>query len=279
MMYLKIAVLAVIQGAAELLPVSSSAHVIVTARLMGLDPSSPEMTFLLVMLHTGTMFAVLFFFWPRWRKLLSYDAADRGKRWRFPLMVLLATAVTGILGLGLLFLIENVIMVRIMGLPKGEVEELFKSLPLVAVALFAAGVLIIVAGRRESRGETAEVSPRSAFWIGLVQALCLPFRGFSRSGATISVALLRGVTRPLAEDFSFALAVVLTPPAIARMVWRLLKAKDWTTTADLGSLLLPGVVGMAISFVAGLIALRFLSAMLERGRWKYFGYYCLAAAV
>ena len=59
---------AVIQGAAELLPVSSSAHVILAETLMGLDPSSPEMTFLLVMLHTGTMFAVLVYYWRRWQR-------------------------------------------------------------------------------------------------------------------------------------------------------------------------------------------------------------------
>lgn len=62
MTLLQILVLAVVQGAAELLPVSSSAHVIIAEKLMGLDPTSPEMTLLLVMLHTGTMFAVIFFF-------------------------------------------------------------------------------------------------------------------------------------------------------------------------------------------------------------------------
>ena len=67
--YLQILVLAVIQGAAELLPVSSSAHVILAEKLMGLDPSKPDMVFLLVMLHTGTMFAVLVYFWPRWKRL------------------------------------------------------------------------------------------------------------------------------------------------------------------------------------------------------------------
>ena len=67
MMLLKILILAVIQGAAELLPVSSSAHVIVAEKLMGLDPVSPEMTLLLVMLHTGTMFAVIVYFWKAWR--------------------------------------------------------------------------------------------------------------------------------------------------------------------------------------------------------------------
>ena len=70
MSYLQIVVLALIQGMAELLPVSSTAHVIVASKLMGHDPSSPHMTFLLIMLHTGTMFAVLFYFWPRWKPLL-----------------------------------------------------------------------------------------------------------------------------------------------------------------------------------------------------------------
>jgi undecaprenyl-diphosphatase len=62
MSLLKVIVLAIVQGLAELLPVSSSAHVIVAEKLMGLDPSSPQMTLLLVMLHTGTMFAVIAYF-------------------------------------------------------------------------------------------------------------------------------------------------------------------------------------------------------------------------
>ncbi|MFZ9595226.1 MAG: undecaprenyl-diphosphate phosphatase, partial [Bdellovibrionia bacterium] len=84
-------VLAMIQGAAELLPVSSSAHVILAEKLMGIDPSTPEMTFFLVMLHTGTMGAVLVRFWPRWRSLTA----------GFLKMAVLATGVTGVLGLGL----------------------------------------------------------------------------------------------------------------------------------------------------------------------------------
>jgi undecaprenyl-diphosphatase len=83
----------------------------------------------------------------------------------------------------------------------------------------------------------------------------------------------------LAEDFSFALAVVLTPPAIARMVWRLLKREDWNGQAELLQLLGPGLAGMVFSFLAGLLALKVLSAVLEKGRWSSFGYYCLIAAV
>jgi undecaprenyl-diphosphatase len=68
MSLLQVIILAVVQGFAELLPVSSSAHVVVAEKLMGLDPSSPQMTLLLVMLHTGTMFAVIAFFWNTWKK-------------------------------------------------------------------------------------------------------------------------------------------------------------------------------------------------------------------
>src|SRR5947209_4101618 len=102
MNYFQIAVLALIQGAAELLPVSSTAHVILATRLMGRDPSSPEMTFLLVMLHTGTKFAVLYYFWPRWRKLLAAGTGQPASRWHLPWMVVLATGVTGVVGVGLL---------------------------------------------------------------------------------------------------------------------------------------------------------------------------------
>src|SRR6478672_951877 len=101
----QIVFLAVIQGAAELLPVSSSAHVIVAERWMGLDPGSPEMTFLLVMLHTGTMGAVLLYFWSRWKKW-SFD---------FLKMAVLATAITGVLGIFLKLLIEKVILEKFMG--------------------------------------------------------------------------------------------------------------------------------------------------------------------
>jgi undecaprenyl-diphosphatase len=274
MEYLRIAVLALIQGAAELLPVSSSAHVIVAETLMGMDPSSKENVFLLVMLHTGTMFAVLFYFWPRWHELLFPPVVpERGRDWgpalHFLGLVLLATACSGILGLGLLRGIEKV--------TGEEVEMLFKDLVLVAVALLAAGLFIIAAGFWKGREDPAALNFRSAVVIGIVQALCIPFRGFSRSGATISTALFCNVPRARAEDFSFALAVALTPPALGRTLLRLLRSGD-LSGSEIAVLLLPGLVGMVFAFLAGLVALKFLSRVLEQGGWRYFGYYCVAAA-
>ncbi len=126
-----------------------------------------------------------------------------------------------------------------------------------------------------------EVRTGQALAIGVVQGLCLPFRGFSRSGATISTGLLAGVTRQAAERFSFALAVVLTPPVVAREALRLFKPKPGMPALphdQIAHLAAPGLVGMVFSFLAGLVALRWLSGWLETGKWQWFGVYCLVAA-
>ena len=105
--YFQILILALVQGACELLPVSSSAHVIVAEKLMGLDPSSPEMTMLLVMLHTGTMFAVIVYFWRGWKR--DYFASTGQLQW-FAIQVIVATFATGVVGYGLKVLIEKIFM-------------------------------------------------------------------------------------------------------------------------------------------------------------------------
>lgn len=277
MTLVQIAALALVQGAAELLPVSSSAHVIVAEKLMGLDPIRPEMTLLLVMLHTGTMFAVIFFFWKSWKE--SFFSSGKVFR-NSSKHIISATILTGVTGLLLKALIEKFFMKEI---PHAEIELLFGNLNLITVALAAAGVLILYAGIKE-RGLSQEgrrLGLKESCWIGAVQGICLPFRGFSRSGATISTGLLLGISRRRAEEFSFALAVVLTPPVIAREVLRLLKEQRVSSAAmsDITGLFLPSLVGMVLSFVAGLFALKWLSNWLERGRWYLFGIYCLAAAV
>ncbi len=109
--------------------------------------------------------------------------------------------------------------------------------------------------------------------------MCLPFRGFSRSGATISLGLLLGMAKTRAEEFSFALAVVLTPAVVGLEARRLIRHRGEAAGAPIGLHdFLPSLVGMVFSFVAGLVALRLLSRLLERGRWWVFGVYCLAAA-
>ena len=273
MNYFQILILALIQGACELLPVSSSAHVIAAEKIMGLDPASPEMTMLLVMLHTGTMFAVIVYFWKAWGR--DYFSVPAKFQW-FALQIIIATFFTGIVGLALKEIIEKVFM---RGVPHAQVEDLFDNMPLIAGALAAVGVLIIYAGWREEKSPRhSEVQSSHSVWIGIVQGICLPFRGFSRSGSTISAGLLLDLPKQKLEEFSFALAVVLTPPIIAKEALRLLKDKSLNHESVL-HLFAPSLVGMVFSFAAGLLALKWLSRWLEGGRWKWFGYYCLVAAI
>jgi len=269
-------ILAVIQGLAELLPVSSSAHVIVAEKLMGLDPSSPEMTFLLVMLHTGTMFAVIVYFWKSWQSTY-FSSVETFKRQA--LFLIAATAVTGVIGLGLQSFIKHVFF---NGASTFEIESLFSNSKLMAAALASAGVLIIASSRLD-RGQQGEVTMGRALVVGFVQALCLPFRGFSRSGATISTGLFLGISRKTAEEFSFALAVVLTPAVILKEFHRLYSSHALGAISShdggLMSLVVPSLFGMVFSFAAGLLALRWLSSWLDHGRWYLFGGYCIAFSV
>jgi undecaprenyl-diphosphatase len=272
-----------VQGLAELLPVSSSAHVVVAEKLLGLDPSSPPMTLLLVMLHTGTMFAVIVYFWSQWKKTY-FSSSDAFKR--FAIRAIWASFLTAVIGYPIIKIIEKTAFA---GASKGEIESLFGRLDLVAPALAAAGILILIAGLIENRRMGAHeqvygdsVTMRQAGWIGAIQGLCLPFRGFSRSGATISTGMLTGASKDRAERFSFALAVILTPAAIGKEALRLLKATHEAAAngvpIDLHSSVLMSLLGMVFAFLAGLVALKWLSSWLEQGRWYLFGIYCLVAS-
>lgn len=282
----EVIVLAIVQGLAELLPVSSSAHVVVTEKLLGLDPSSPQMTLLLVMLHTGTMVAVIVYFWKDWKSAYFTSQKYCGS---FVIRSLWSLAVTAVVGYPIIAAIER----RMFASSKGtQIEDIFGRLDLIAMALFAAGIMILLAGWKEHRGCIAaakensgsldEISMGRAGWIGAAQGLSLPFRGFSRSGATISTGLLLGIGRKSAERFSFALAVLLTPPVVGRELIRLLHASHDGKLAglplDLQASLTTALLGAVLSFFAGMVALRWLSRWLEVGRWYLFGIYCVAAS-
>jgi undecaprenyl-diphosphatase len=274
-----VVILAIIQGLAELLPISSSAHVIIAEKLFGLDPTTPEMTLLLVMLHSGTMLAVIVYFWRSWKQ--TYFSSWR-ETWLNARLLFLATMMTGILGITIKTAIERYFFGNT---PKAEIELLFGNLPLIAIALAVVGILIVYAGLHYHGAIDNQDSPvqmRHAVRIGVVQGLCLPSRGFSRSGATISTGLLTGASKMAAEEFSFALAVILTPPVMIREVLRLAKSHSihaGSSASSLVGMFLPGLFGLVCSFLSGLVALRWLSRWLERGKWHYFGYYCLFVSV
>jgi undecaprenyl-diphosphatase len=225
---------------------------------------------------------VIAYFWKQWRGTYFSSAAAFKA---IAVRLVVATAITGIIGFAIKAVIERT---ALRDVPHSEIEDLFGHLEFIAPALAAVGVLILAAGlrenrlRRAARPDSGEVSLLGAGIIGAVQGLCLPFRGFSRSGATISTGMLIGVAKPRAERFSFALAVVLTPPIVAREALRLAHAPPGVATPaqeSLQSVVLLSVLGAVLAFIAGLLALKWLSRWLESGRWYLFGVYCLVAAL
>ena len=186
---------------------------------------------------------------------------------------------------------------------------LAQAIEIATTALAVAGILILWAGLREARrpdshapalgsghasvhvtGDNAaqsapaavrepEVGWRQVSLMGILQGFAIPFRGFSRSGVTISGGLLAGGKRSKVESFSFAMVVAITPLAIARELWRVHKAAHAAALpVHWAAVLRPGMLGMVCAFFAGLLALKWLSSWLESGRWYWFGVYCLAAA-
>ena len=128
------------------------------------------------------------------RHILPYFQSSAAFK-KFAGLLILATVLTGVVGETIIKIVEKT---AFRGLPHAEIEELFSPLELIAPALAAAGVLILIAGILERRNttrslaETNDLNTRQASLIGAVQGLCLPFRGFSRSGATISAGSAGG---------------------------------------------------------------------------------------
>jgi len=258
----QIFILAIIQSIAELFPISSSAHVILAEKWMKLDPSAPEMIALLILLHTGTMSAVCIYFWKRWRKWTFHELKILG----------IATFFTGIMGLALKILIEELLFKKCLGKPFLEVENLFKNLSLIAIALFLSGMLVFYTGLKSPQGNK-KMTLLAGIKMGLIQGLCLPFRGFSRSGATISVGLLSGVQREQVEEMSFAMGFILTPVALLYQILKIFKQTPEVFVQKMQELFLTGTFAFFLSFLAGLVALKWLSIWLKRNYWKYFGLY------
>jgi undecaprenyl-diphosphatase len=259
MSLLAAALLGVVQGLTEFLPVSSSAHLILARAFFGFDARAFGLAFD-VACHVGTLTAILWYFRADVRAMIA--AAPR--------------AVTGgaepAARLGRLILIGTVPIV-IVGLLFNEWVEGRLRTPLVsAVTLAAGGVLLLVAERlgRQRRDERS-IGPGGALLLGTAQAAAL-VPGVSRSGVMIGVGLLAGLTRESAARFSFLLGI----PAITAAA-----AKEGLEVARIG--LRPGdaslfAIGMATSAIVGYLTIRYFLRYVTRHSLDVFAWYRLALA-
>lgn len=253
--------LGILQGLTEFLPVSSSGHLVLAQAFLGLKE---PLVFFDVMLHVGTLAAVLVVYRGAIGNLISGGVSAIARRnlqqpeLKFIWLLLLGSMPTGLIAV----------------LFKDTLESAFDKVWLVSVMLIVTGgILHLPRLRRDgnngsSKSEAADTALR--WWhaplIGIAQG-CAITPGISRSGTTISVALLCGISAKAAAEYSFLLSI----PAILGAV--VLKMRDVVDTA------IPLHViggGMLASFVVGYIALRFLLVMLNRGKFSLFSYYCVA---
>jgi len=265
---LQAAFIGLVQGLTEFIPVSSSAHLIVVPRLLGWNDPFINSNAFDVMLHMGTLVALLIYFWTDLVRLLGAWLAsirdqsigqdpDRRLAWLI-FISMVPGAVLGALG-------------------ESFFDTFFREHSLLFIAaLLAIGATILwLAEWRGSRRRGMEdLRVPDAVGIGAAQALAL-FPGISRSGITISAGLFAGLTREAAARFSFLMA---TPIIAGAGLW---KARELVGGGLASADLLPLAAGFATALVAGLVAIAFLLAFLRRRSTALFiGYrYALAAGL
>jgi undecaprenyl-diphosphatase len=254
MLTLQAFVIGLLQGVTEFLPISSSAHLIVFPRLVGwTDPFLNSAAFD-VMLHAGTLLALLLFFWAElWRLLLAWLGSIRDLRvgadperrlsW-FLLVTIIPGAVLGVVGEKYFdtYFREHLMLIAVF-------------IVLGAAALWLAEGL--AARRRDPGRELGWIRLSDAVVMGAAQALAL-FPGISRSGITIAGGLAMGLRRDAAARFSFLMSV----PIIAGAV--LVKSRELAGGGLAGSDVLPLLAGMAGAALAGVLSIKFLLDYLRR---------------
>ena len=244
--------LAVVQGIAEFLPISSSGHLIVLGNWLGGSQGAlPDLSDVNIVLHLGTLGSIVVFYWRRLLKLLT---DDRRVIW----LMFVGTLPAVVVGLPLKLMFEHVL-----------------ESPLVAGMLFPVTGIILLLTLRLPKGELdyRQISWRDALFIGCSQAVAI-LPGLSRSGTTIAAGLYRGLDRSSAATFSFLLAIpAILGAGVLEGIDILKEAKPISVPPS--ELLL----GCGLSFAVGLGAIWLLNRWLQSGRIQIFAWYCIGLGI
>ena len=252
---IKVIILGIVEGITEWLPVSSTGHLILVGNVLKPSMSDAFMEMFDVVIQLGAIMAVVVLYF---HKLNPFSPRKSHKQkmlaWQMWIKVLIGSVPAGIVGI----LFNDIL------------DEIFyKPLP-VAIMLIVYGVLFIIvekhnAGKKPSVTKISQLSVQMLLWIGFFQMLAL-IPGTSRSGATIVGALLIGVSREVAAEFTFFLAI---PAMFGASLLKLIKFGFHFTGAEFALLML----GCIVSFGLSVIAIKFLMGYIKQHDFKVFGYY------
>ncbi len=259
--WLKVILLGIIEGITEWLPISSTGHMILVDELVHLNVSEEFMEMFLVVIQLGAILAVVTLYW---NKLWPFTTPEKGwikrKTWSLWFKVLSA-----------------VLPAAIIGIPfDDKIDALFYNYQTVAVTLIVYGVLfIILENRNKNRRPVVrsfkQLTYPMAFFIGAFQVLAL-IPGTSRSGATILGAMLLGVSRHIAAEFSFFLAV---PVMFGASLLKIVKFGFSFTGTELAIL----IVGMVVAYIVSVLAIKFLMSYIKKRDFKAFGWYRIVLGI
>jgi undecaprenyl-diphosphatase len=241
------AVLGIVQGLTEFLPISSSGHLVVAERMIGLRTPGVLVE---VVLHVATLLAVVIVYWQRLIELTIGAIARRPEAWRYVGLLAVGTVPAALIG----FLFAD------------WFERAFDSLATVGVSFLLTSAFLWSTrwARQATRGEP---SVSGAVGIGLAQALAV-LPGISRSGSTITAGMWLGVDPVRAAEFSFLLAI---PAILGAAVLQIPHLSAGALDVGLSSL----AVGFVTSLVAGIFAIKVLVVLLEKRAFHRFAPYCL----
>jgi len=243
--------LAIVQGLTEFLPVSSSGHLVLLQKLFNIE--NPPV-FFDVLLHIGTLLAIIIFFKKQLFELIKYPKKNINL-WIF---VIVGSIPAGIVGY----------------LLKEKIDSIFSSLFLLGISWIVFGIFSIISSMKideiSKKRDSLTIQAKDGLFIGFFQAIAL-FPGVSRSGSTVITGLLSGFSNNTAVFLSFLLAI----PAI-------LGASVFEAGRGMGSagLSLPAITAsVLLSFLIGYFSLILLEMILKENKFRYFGYYCLLAGI
>jgi len=260
-------ILGVVQGLTEFLPVSSSAHLVIMENILKIKSKSISFE---VFLHFGTFMAVVIIYrkeiwgmikslkyiWVKEENQVSLKESAFDEKSYLQLLGLIVVGSIPAGFLGLLF--------------KDTIEKSFSSTSFVSAMLILTGIFLWLT--RLSKVTEQKIKFADAMIIGLAQAFAL-LPGISRSGFTIGTGLFRRIDKTKAADFSFLLSL----PAIFGAT--LLKLKDCLVEKPSSHLILLYLLGSLFAFIFGYLAIKFLLSVLRKGKFEYFGYYCVLAGI
>lgn len=259
---LKAVILGIVEGITEWLPISSTGHMILVDEFLKMNVTPEFKEMFLVVIQLGAILAVVLLFW---NKMWPFTTKQKGwvKKDTFSIWYKVLVAC---------------IPAAILELATGDyIEATFYNYWVVSLALIIFGMAFILIEDRNKRRKPAvnylsEITYKDAFIIGIFQLIAAIFPGTSRSGATILGAILIGIARPAAAEFTFFLAV---PVMFGASLIKVLKFGLAFTSAEAVILL----TGMAVAFVVSVIVIRFLMDYIRKHDFKVFGWYRIILGV